>query len=227
MLEGRGPLMQLILFVFIGLSAGALAGLVALVVGVPMFRLTEHSFAMGTLGFAIVTQIVATNWVDFTHGPLCVTGIPKPQWGAVRIATLPAFYWMGLTTVALVGLLYHGLTTFRLGRAFHAVRDNEMLAAAASIDPLRYRMLAFIISGAVAGGVGAPVLFGWIIGTGSITALFMGYLVAAALMIFGALIEAWIGVPAERRSLEHVAAPRATRLRAGRIFLHAPLSRRR
>jgi ABC-type branched-subunit amino acid transport system permease subunit len=62
---------------------------------------------------------------------------------------------MGLTTVALVGLLYHGLTTFRLGRAFHAVRDNEMLAAAASIDPLRYRMLAFIISGAVAGGVGS------------------------------------------------------------------------
>jgi branched-chain amino acid transport system permease protein len=116
----------------IALAAGiALAGLVALALGVPMFRLTEHSFAMGTLGFAIVTQIVATNWVDFTHGPLCVTGIPKPQWGALRVATLPAFYWMGLATVALVGLLYHGLTTFRLGRAFHAVRDNQTLAASA------------------------------------------------------------------------------------------------
>jgi len=128
---------------------------VALAVGVPMFRLTEHSFAMGTLGFAIVTQVVATNWVDFTHGPLCVTGIPKPQVGALRIATLPAFYWMGLATLALVALLYRGLTTFRLGRAFHAVRDNETLAAAASIDPLRYRMLAFVIGGAVAGGIGA------------------------------------------------------------------------
>jgi hypothetical protein len=50
-------------------------------------------------------------------------------------------------------------------------------------------------------------LFGWIIGTGSITALFIGYLLAAALMIFGAIIEAWIGVPAERRSLEDVATP--------------------
>ena len=48
---------------------------------VPMFRLTEHSFAMGTLGFAVVVQIVATNWVDFTRGPLCVTGIPKPALG--------------------------------------------------------------------------------------------------------------------------------------------------
>jgi hypothetical protein len=37
--------------------------------------------------------------------------------------------------------------------------------------------------------------------------LFAGYLVAAALMVFGAIIEAWIGISAERRSLEHVAAP--------------------
>ena len=78
------------------------------------------------------------------------------------------------------------------------------------IFPLEIRALAiaiFYAIGTLAGGVGAPVLFGWIIGMGSITALFIGYLVAAALMILGALVEAWIGVPAERRSLEHVAAP--------------------
>jgi branched-chain amino acid transport system permease protein len=136
-------------------AAPAAAGLAALLIGVPMFRLTEHSFAMGTLGFALVTQIVATNWVDVTRGPLCVTGIPKPQLGAFRIATLPGFYWLALATLALVALLYHGLTTFRLGRAFHAVRDNETLAAAAAIDPLKYRMLAFVIGGALAGGIGA------------------------------------------------------------------------
>jgi ABC-type branched-subunit amino acid transport system permease subunit len=142
---------------FAGALAAALvlAGLTALLVGVPMFRLTEHSFAMGTLGLALVTQIVATNWVDFTRGPLCVTGIPKPEMGGVRISTLPGFYWMGLATLAAVALLYHGLTTFRLGRAFHAVRDNETLASSAGIDPLRYRMLAFTIAGGLAGGVGA------------------------------------------------------------------------
>jgi len=140
----------------LALPAGiALAALAALAVGVPMFRLTEHSFAMGTLGVALVTQIVATNWVDVTRGPLCVTGIPKPQVGALRIVTLPGFYWMALAAVALVALLYHALTTFRLGRAFHAVRDNEALAASAAVDPLKYRMLAFAIAAAVAGGVGA------------------------------------------------------------------------
>jgi MFS family permease len=78
------------------------------------------------------------------------------------------------------------------------------------IFPLEIRALAiaiFYAFGTLAGGVGAPLLFGWIIGTRSITALFIGYLVAAALMILGAVVEAWIGVPAERRSLEHVAAP--------------------
>ena len=82
------------------------------------------------------------------------------------------------------------------------------------IFPLEIRALAiaiFYAVGTLAGGVGAPVLFGWIIGTGSTTALFIGYLVGAALMIFGALTEAWIGVPAERRPLEHVAAPLSSR----------------
>ena len=78
------------------------------------------------------------------------------------------------------------------------------------IFPLEIRAMAiaiFFAIGTLVGGVGAPALFGWIIGIGSNTALFVGYLSAAAFMIFGAVIEAWIGVPAERRSLEHIAAP--------------------
>jgi ABC-type branched-subunit amino acid transport system permease subunit len=125
------------------------AAVVAALVGVPLFRLTEHAFAVGTLGFAVVAWIVATNWVEVTRGPLCITGIPKP------VTTLPAWYWVALTALGGVLLLYRGLTGFRLGRALHAVRDNEPLAAAAGIDPLRYRMLAFTVGGALAGGVGA------------------------------------------------------------------------
>jgi ABC-type branched-subunit amino acid transport system permease subunit len=136
---------------FIGdvLAAAVLAGVVAAVAGVPLFRLTEHAFAVGTLGFALVAWIVATNWVDVTRGPLCMTGIPKP------VSTLPAWYWLALSALTVVLLIYRGMTTFRLGRALHAVRDNEPLASAAGINPLRYRMLAFAVGGALAGGVGA------------------------------------------------------------------------
>jgi ABC-type branched-subunit amino acid transport system permease subunit len=128
---------------------------VAALVGVPLFRLTEHAFAVGTLGLGLVAWIVANNWVEVTRGPLCITGIPKPALGALAITTLPAYYWLALTALAAVMLLYRGLTTFRLGRAFHAVRDNEPLAGAAGIDPLKYRLLAFTLGAAVAGGIGA------------------------------------------------------------------------
>ena len=137
------------------LAAVLTAALVAALVGVPLFRLAEHAFAVGTLGLALVASVVANNWVEVTRGPLCITGIPKPRLGALAITTLPAFYWLNLTALVAVALLYRGLTTFRLGRAFHAVRDNEPLAGAAGIDPLKYRLLAFTLAAAIAGGVGA------------------------------------------------------------------------
>ena len=130
-------------------AAVLVAGAVAAVAGVPLFRLTEHAFAVGTLGFTLVAWIVATNWVEVTRGPLCITGIPKP------VSSLPAWYGVALAALGVVILLYIGMTIFRLGRALHAVRANEPLASSAAINPLRYRMLAFTVGGALAGGVGA------------------------------------------------------------------------
>jgi len=78
------------------------------------------------------------------------------------------------------------------------------------IFPLEIRGIAisiFFSVGTLAGGVGAPLLFGHLIGTGHREYLFAGYLIGGALMIIAALIEAWIGVKAERQSLETVAKP--------------------
>jgi MFS family permease len=80
------------------------------------------------------------------------------------------------------------------------------------IFPLEIRAFAiaiFYAIGTLTGGVFAPLLFGWIIGTGSAATLSLGYFTAAALMIIGAIVELWI--PAERRPLEHVAAPLSSR----------------
>jgi MFS family permease len=135
-----------------------------------------------------------------------------------RKRMITATYGLAGVLLALTGWLFHGGLLTAQTQTFAWTVIFFIASAAASsayltvseIFPLEIRALAiaiFYASGTLAGGVGAPVLFGWIIGTGSITALFIGYLAAAALMIFGALVEAWIGVPAERRSLEHVAAP--------------------
>src|SRR5204863_270405 len=135
-----------------------------------------------------------------------------------RRQMIAATYGFAGILLALTGWLFHaGLLTAQTQTLAWTIIFFIASAAASSayltiseIFPLEVRAMAiaiFFAIGTLAGGVSAPVLFGWIIGTGSVTTLFMGYLFAAALMIFGALVEAWIGVPAERRSLEHVAAP--------------------
>ena len=78
------------------------------------------------------------------------------------------------------------------------------------IFPLEVRGLAiaiFYACGTLAGGVAAPFVFGLLIETGSRTALFYGYLIGAASMIAAGAVEAWIGVEAERKSLEEITAP--------------------
>ncbi len=78
------------------------------------------------------------------------------------------------------------------------------------IFPLEIRGLAisiFFAIGTLVGGVGAPSLFGYLIGTGSRDLLFLGYLLGAGLMVLGAVTEAFLGVAAERQSLEKVAQP--------------------
>jgi MFS family permease len=127
-------------------------------------------------------------------------------------------YGLAGILLAMTGWLFHaGMLTAQTQTLAWTIIFFIASAAASSayltvseIFPLEIRALAiaiFYAIGTLVGGVGAPLLFGWIIGTGSMTALFVGYLVAAVLMIFGAIVEAWVGVPAEQRSLEHIAAP--------------------
>lgn len=78
------------------------------------------------------------------------------------------------------------------------------------IFPLEIRGMAiavFYALGTFVGGVGAPLLFGVLIQTGSRTALFYGYLIGSGLMITAAIVEAKIGVRAERQSLEAITSP--------------------
>lgn len=78
------------------------------------------------------------------------------------------------------------------------------------VFPLEIRGLAisiFYAVGTLVGGVAAPSIFGYLIGTGSRDYLFDGYLGAAGAMIVAAAVEWWIGVAAERQSLESIATP--------------------
>jgi MFS family permease len=139
-----------------------------------------------------------------------------------RKQMIAATYGLSGILLGLTGWLFHaGLLTAQTQTLAWTIIFFVASAAASSayltvseIFPLEIRAFAiaiFYAIGTLAGGVGAPILFGWIIATGSSDALFIGYLVAAVLMIFGAIVELWIGVAAERRPLEDVARPLSSR----------------
>ena len=139
-----------------------------------------------------------------------------------RKRMIAATYGLSGILLALTGWLFHaGLLNAQTQTIAWTIIFFIASAAASSayltvseIFPLEIRAFAiaiFYAIGTLVGGVFAPLIFAAIIGTGSSNALFAGYLVAALLMMIGGIVELWIGVAAERRPLEHVAAPLSSR----------------
>jgi ABC-type branched-subunit amino acid transport system permease subunit len=135
-------------------AAALIAAIFALLVGIPSFRLSQYSFAIGTLGFATVAGLVAQNFVDLTDGPMCVTGIPKAGIAGLSFATLPTYYYFILAVVMGIFFFTRRLIGSRIGRSFAAVRENEPLASAVGVNPLKYKLLAFSLSAGIAGVIG-------------------------------------------------------------------------
>lgn len=93
---------------------------------------------------------------------------------------------------------------------FASAGASSAYLTASEVFPVESRALAiaFIYAiGTLAGGVAAPPLFGALIQTHSRTNVFMGYVLGAVLMALGGVAELWLGVKAERQSLEDVARP--------------------
>lgn len=141
------------------IMAGLVAGGLSFIIGIPSFRLTRYTFAMGTLGFAVIVQSLAQNWIDLTRGPMCITPVPRPSFslpftGTLRISSLQDYYYLILAIVVITILLYHNVVASRVGRVFAAIREHELLSQSFAINPLQYKMLAFFIGAFLAGVVG-------------------------------------------------------------------------
>ncbi len=117
------------------LASGLLAALVALVIGIPLMRLSGHYVAVATLGFLVIVHVVLINWTEFTRGARTFSGVsPHTNMGWV-------YGWLVLT-IYLVWRVVHS----PYGRTMIAVRENEIAAQAVGINVLRARILAFVMS---------------------------------------------------------------------------------
>ncbi|WP_317492995.1 branched-chain amino acid ABC transporter ATP-binding protein/permease [Haloechinothrix sp. LS1_15] len=133
------PLFGTVSPVWVGIPVGMLVGAsAALLLGLPVLRLRGVFLAIATIAFAEVVRILMLN-AEWTNG---AQGLRLDKW------VTPGLAWAML--VALVYVFWR-LGPSRAGRAFAAVREDEVAAGALGVDVVRTRMASFIASGAIAG----------------------------------------------------------------------------
>jgi branched-chain amino acid transport system permease protein len=130
----------------------ALAGLFGLVLGFIALRFRGHYLAMATLAFGlIVVGVVRASGA--LGGASGIQNIPFAQFGPLPISGAAAF-WYGWAMVALAALLSTNLLNGRTGRAFEAIRNDELAAEVLGVPTRRTKILAFAYAGTLAGFAG-------------------------------------------------------------------------
>ena len=159
---GAGGAVALILAVLVGiLCAGLVAALFAAAIGTPVLRLKSDYLAIATLGFAEILRALF-QWQTLgpiTNGANMLKSFPtfadfniKNASGEVvlRLSTFVPFL-LAILSIAVIVLLIHS----SYGRAFKAIRDDEVAAEAMGISLFKHKMLSFVISSFFAGVGGA------------------------------------------------------------------------
>ena len=135
-------------------SGAVLAMAIGTLLAFPALRLSGIYLALATLAFAQATQWVLLHWEKVTFG---AGGFPVPEL-SFRPLPIPApfgiYYVSWIVTVLLVIFAWRVVRS-RVGRAMVAMRDREIAAQALGVDLLRYKAMAFALSGFYAGTAGA------------------------------------------------------------------------
>lgn len=123
-------------------AGGLLPALVALIIGIPTLRLSGVYLAMATLGFGEVVRVVVLN-IDVTGGPMGLNGIPlKTEW------------WHIVLLLAVTLYVLARMRRSKIGRAFEAIKADEVAARLMGVNVAAYKLLAFVVGAAIAGVAG-------------------------------------------------------------------------
>jgi branched-chain amino acid transport system permease protein len=125
------------------------------VLGAPTLRLRGDYLAIVTLGFGEIVRITAVNSDKITNGPQGAFGIPHfSAFGySWKLGSLP-YYYLLVVVVGVVVFLFRRLDDSRVGRAWAAIREDEVAAAASGVPTLRFKLLAFAIGASTSGFAG-------------------------------------------------------------------------
>ena len=151
--------------------AGVFAGISGILLGFPVLRLRGDYLAIVTLGFGEIIRVILLNWYEFTGGPDGISGIPRPSFFGLEFkrsseGTFSGFFGLDYSSMHRIIFLYYlilalalltNFVTLRLrklpvGRAWEALREDEIACRSLGINPTNTKLTAFAI-GATFGGL--------------------------------------------------------------------------
>ncbi len=143
---------------FMALPIGAILGVFfGILLGFPVLRLKGDYLAIVTLGFGEIIRLILENWNDFSFGPSGIANIPKPSFFGVNLSLYETTTYMYFTMILLVCLtvfVVNRLEDSRIGRAWIALKEDEVACQAMGIDKTKTKLYAFATGAAWAGLAG-------------------------------------------------------------------------
>ncbi len=136
---------------------GLLAAIFGILLGIPVLRLRGDYLAIVTLGFGEIIRLILENWNEFSFGPSGIANIPRPGFFGMKLgveeATIYIYYLMILMAIITI-FVVNRLQNSRLGRAWLALREDEVACEAMGIDRMKTKLAAFALGATWAGFAG-------------------------------------------------------------------------
>ncbi|GHT83925.1 branched-chain amino acid ABC transporter permease [Spirochaetia bacterium] len=137
-------------------AGAALAAFCGFLLGLPTFRLKGSYLTIVTLGFGEIIRMIMMNWDPVTNGTLGIRNIPLPVLFGVKLSFANnGLYYLVLILAILVSLFCKRIIDSKIGRAFIAIREDEIAAQMMGIKTTYYKVLAFVLSAFLSGLAGA------------------------------------------------------------------------
>jgi len=136
---------------------GVIGCLFGVLLGFPILRLRGDYLAIVTLGFASIIKIVLENWDEFSFGPSGIANIDKPGLFGIDMnidGSTTYIYYIMIALVLFTILVTMRLRNSRVGRAWIALREDEIACVAMGIDMARTKLSAYALGAFWAGMVG-------------------------------------------------------------------------
>jgi len=158
--------------------AGLMAAFVGMLLGFPVLRLRGDYLAIVTLGFGEMIRVILINWVPVTRGPDGISGIPKPSFFGLPFQRRPPegvesfhqffdlsysslhriifLFYVVLILALLINAFILRIRKMPIGRAWEALREDEIACRALGLNPTNIKLSAFAL-GAMFGGIAGTV----------------------------------------------------------------------